>query len=629
MSDISRRSWWLLGLIILLAAVLRLADVERAPMGGHGDVAWIGINALDWVDRGIWPFYIRELYAPEPLVVYLTGLLLPVTGVSYLAPRLVSTAFGLLFVVLLLPATWWLLDGAPRAVRERASLLACLGAAVSLHAMFLSRLGMESPLFPAALTLFVCLTVYAWRRGGWQRWALAGAALAFTQYIYLPARLLPIVLLLWIAHSAWAERERLRAQVRGGLVMALVAFVLALPALILFVTTPEAFSARADVGTATSGGWIWEYDLSAQGGLGSVLLQKLARILLAFGLRWDGPYTVMSQPMLGPIFFVGLLAALAACFRYPKRPAYAWPLLAILVLLITDLISGTDLEPHALHQIGVLPFVFILAGVGLAHVWDVLEARFAGGRSRLAASVALVVLAVVPGVWGTILYLTVDIPRQYADPRNGWLTEQTDVDISRRILAEPGRAYLLPYEEYSRANVAWLLSDVFRDRRSAIDGQGMLRVPALPSEFTVVMPADPYRPRHDGSPSQFDTRLWVLLVGRQALLLPPLTSIQQADIEQFIRQVKADAVVDQSGTSIATLFSGPIPPGMFTPRSVIDYPLDATFNDEIRLRGYTLADPDLTPGAVTFVTLYWQPIVRRPAEDFEVITQIWNDAGQA
>ena len=131
-----------------------------------------------------------------------------------------------------------MLDGWPDSLRRRASLLAALSAAVSLHASYLGRLGMESPPFMAAVALLVWLAAWAWRRGGWLRWALAGAALALAQYIYLPARLLPAVLALWIGHAAWAERDRLRAQWRGWLVMAGVSFVLTLPALILFVATP-------------------------------------------------------------------------------------------------------------------------------------------------------------------------------------------------------------------------------------------------------------------------------------------------------------------------------------------------------------------------------------------------------
>ena len=620
-----------LAAIVALGAVFRFVDLADAPVGGHGDVAWVGVNALDWLDRGVRPFYVRELYSPEFLVVYAVGVLIELTGeVSFLPSRLMTAGSGLLLIALLFPATWWLLDGWPDALRRRASLLAALSAAVSLHASYLSRLGMESPPFMAAAALLVWLTAWAWRRGGWGRWALAGAALALAQYIYLPARLLPVVLALWIAHAAWAERDRLRAARRGWLVMAGVAFILTLPALILFVATPEAFTSRADAGTAATGGWIWKYDTSAEGGLIAVLVKKIGLTLAAIGVHWDGPYTAMNQPMLAPLFFVGFAVSVGALVRWPRRIAFAWPFLAIPVLLITDLISGAVVEIHALHQMGVLPFVFILSGIGLAILWDALAARLANASGRRALAAGLLAAAILPSAIGFARYLDEFIPAQYADPETGWRREQIDVDLSRAILAQPDRAYLVPYGEYDRSNIAFLLSDVFRQRRSAIDADGMLRVPPLPDELAVVIAADPYRARHDARPSQFDRRLWVLLSGDEALLLPPLTAEQVAALGAFLDAAQPDPVIDRSGATIGTLYAGPTPHDWFAPRPVIDYPLDAVFGaDEIRLRGYTLPEPDLTPGAVVTVTLFWQAIDRRPGEDYEVFIQVWDDDGQS
>ncbi|MCA9910087.1 MAG: hypothetical protein KC519_15625, partial [Anaerolineae bacterium] len=117
-------------LIVVVAAVLRFIALDSAPSGGHGDVAWLGINALDWVDRGIAPFYVREMYAPEFFPVYLTGLLLPLTGVSYLPLRLITATMGVLFVALLYPATGWLIgEDRPAAFKRRAGLLAALAGA--------------------------------------------------------------------------------------------------------------------------------------------------------------------------------------------------------------------------------------------------------------------------------------------------------------------------------------------------------------------------------------------------------------------------------------------------------------------------------------------------------------------
>ena len=146
---------WLL-LIVTVSAGLRLSQLDTAPLGGDGDLAWIGINALDWVDHGIFPYYVFELYAPEPLSVYAVALLQSIFGPSFLTSRLATVIFGILLVLFLFPAMWWLLGEARKPViRERASLLASLAAALSMHAIYISRLGLQAVLLPTLLALVV------------------------------------------------------------------------------------------------------------------------------------------------------------------------------------------------------------------------------------------------------------------------------------------------------------------------------------------------------------------------------------------------------------------------------------------------------------------------------------------
>ncbi len=629
-----RRAYLAAGLIILLAACLRIPDLLAAPAGGNGDVAWVGLNALDWTDRGAWPFYIRELYSPEFPVVYLNGVMLPFTGISYFSPRLITAFSGLIFIALLFPTTWLLTKGKPVAFRERASLLACLSGAVSIEAMYLSRLGMESPPFLAALTLMVCLTAWAWQGqpgspGNSRRWILAGVAAGFAQYIYLPARLIPLLLVLWFAHSWWSDRERFRRQVRGWLIMAGAAIITSLPAILFFIFVPGSFSGRADTGTATTGGWVWAYDTSAQGGLLGLMLKKLGLTFAGIGLRLDGPYSIMGQPILAPLFFIGFVVAVGALIRYPRQIAYAWPALAIPVMLITDLISGAVPEVHALHFMGILPFLFILSGLGLAHLWEALSGWFKTHISwRTPAVASLLIVAIIPSAVQTNAYLNGVIPAQYADPQTGWSQEQIDVDLSQRILAQPDKTYLLSYEEYSRSNVAWLVSDAYRQRRSAIGTDGMLHMPQDFDTLTVIMTDMPERPRHDARPSVLDTRLWVLLDHGQTLLLPPLTAQQEHDLLAALPSAPVEPLTDRSNTEIAKFYTLPTPPGLFASRLVIDYPLQATFADQIDLKGYSIADQDLTPGKVVFVTLYWQARVA-PSRDYEIFVQLWNDNKEA
>src|SRR5690349_23613327 len=107
---------------MLLGAIPRVANLERVPVGSDGDVAWYGINALDWVDRGVWPYYIRELYGAEPLSVYGIGAMIPLVGINETAPRLATALWNVIGIGLLYAAAYWLLADASEWLRVRAGL---------------------------------------------------------------------------------------------------------------------------------------------------------------------------------------------------------------------------------------------------------------------------------------------------------------------------------------------------------------------------------------------------------------------------------------------------------------------------------------------------------------------------
>lgn len=629
MPQIRRSTAFLLLLIVLVSAGLRLIQLETAPWGGHGDVAWIGINALDWVDSGIFPYYVFELYAPEPMIVQVVALLQTIFGPSFFTSRLATVSFGVLLILFLFPVTWWLIgDSVQSHVRERASLLASLAGAMSIHAIYISRLGMRAALFPALLALLVWLTVWAWRTGGWWRWALAGVSLALMQYNYIPARLVPVILALWFAHDFIFNRDHWRQSIHGWLVMAVTSFLLTLPNIMMFITTPEAFSARADAGSATTGGWAWQYTDSV-GELLSIMVQKIGLEVQAVGVYWDGPYNVMNSPMLTPLFAIGFGVALLMALRFPRRIIYWWSLLGLPIMLATDLISGAVVEIHSVRQSGVLTFIFILAGVGVSDLWTWLETRV----TKSIIMTIMILIAIVPTVISLNIYLNEYIPAGYANPVSGWRDEQIDVDLSNHMLDNPDKSYLLPYEEYSRSNIAYMTAYAYRDRHSAINTHGFIDIDNPPDTLEVMIATDPYRIRHNGREAQWDQRAWVLLHNGQTFLLPPFTPEQTGELMQIIEDTEPQSYIDRSNTHIADFFKVDTPQALFNSGDVIDMPLEATFSlsdnapPEIQLRGYTISQDELVAGDTIFVTLYWEAL-QQPSEDYEVFVQILDDDGQ-
>jgi hypothetical protein len=225
-------------------------------------------------------------------------------------------------------------------------------------------------------------------------------------------------------------------------------------------------------------------------------------------------------------------------------------------------------------------------------------------------------------------YLNNVIPAQYADPEASWNRAQTDVDLGHYLAEHSDESFLLPYSEYTRSDVAWVLADGFRYRRSAVNAEGMLAIADVPEQFNVVMTTVPERPRHDGFPAHFDPRLWVLLHDNHVVLLPPFTSEQVNAVLDVTHTTEPEPLIDRSRTTIANIYPNIEIPDLLEPRSVVDYTLDATFNNEIQLLGYTLPSQDLVPGNVTFITLFWKPLIS-PSEDDEIFVQLWTDDQQS
>ncbi len=617
-----------LAFIILLAAVPRLVNLEYIPPGSDGDVAWYSINALDWIDRGVWPYYIRELYGPEPLSIYAIGLVIPFVGISHSTALIASALWNTLTVALLFPAAYWLLADESRHLRIRAGLLSALAGAISLHAIHISRSGLPPPFLPGGIALMVSVTAWARAKGGDRRWLLAGLSLALTQYIYIADRVVPLVVVLWFAYDWLRDRAGFRSRFRGWFIMGVTSFIFVLPNIYTFISTPRAFIGRAEAATPFSGALIWTFDTSKYGGPLGLVWRKLINNFLSFGVTWpSGPYTSgLSQPILTPLFFGGFLLTVWLLLRRSRQRQFAWPWLALPVVLLPDLISSLNPVPHATREVGVIAFVFLIGGIGTAYLWE-LMVKWKPSLRRLFIIIGLL-LIFVPSAWQIYQYFFVLPDIAYADPELSWRGDQASLDISRRMVSQPQTAYLIPYTEFERSTISWITAGPFRDRHSAINTAGELQISNPPAEITVMMPADPYRVRWDGHEAKTDNRLWVLLKDGETLLLPPFTADQEQVLFQNIDSAQPEPLMDRSGQEIARFFTIQTPDDLFAARPVIDHPADATFGNELKLLGYSVPDVDITPGDTFFTTLYWQA-VNRPSEDYEIFVQLWNDAGES
>lgn len=608
-----------LALLVIVGLALRLHRIADVPLGGHGDVSWIGINALDWLQSGIWPYYVYELYAPEPAIVYLAGISIQIFGPSFFASRLPTVIASLLVVPAGFAAAYWLTADHKPAIRRGTMWLFAIGYAVSFYAIVLGKTGQRSQLFPLQLALIIALFAYAWHTNRCWAYALTAAVLALANYTYIPARLVPILLCVWVGHQFFADRTRFRTQAVNFGGMLLLAALLVTPQLVTYLQTPEAFFARSN---QDAGQLIFLSGLSFT----DLMLTLVAKFAAQFGIfvfPWRGFYSEMGRALLplplGLGAFVGIIAALPNW----RDKSLWWPLTGIIFMTLTDVVSGTQTAPHGLRMIGVLPFAFLLGSRGLMSLWQLLDSNLSAESSTdfNRAYVGVVATLVVGiGLFDFFTYHSIHIPALRNEVGVADRLEHSDVFITELIKehSDEGVPILITWDDFTRANVVYLLSDTYPERVSALSASDTLDLPGEVSEALVVKPSTPFRPRHDGLPPDHDWQSWVMLYDRQMIMLPPMSAPLDLPAESTF-----DTIEDWQESIIARVVSVDLTDVTFASVE----PANADFNSELRLAGYTLPGKQLQPGTDLWVTLYWQAI-NGAAEDYETYVQILDDQGK-
>jgi 4-amino-4-deoxy-L-arabinose transferase-like glycosyltransferase len=583
-------------ILLLLGLATHFAHLLTAPPGVHGDSARLGLHAFDFIQRGIWPFYVYHQAAPNPLIVYLEAAAFVVFGFTPAALRGVTAFWGALAV----PATYLagreLFAGEGETFARRAGFLAAVGLALNPFFGTFSRYGTESILLAALEVLIVAALWRGLRRGRWTDFALCGVLLGASQYAYIVARAFPLVLAVACGIAILADR-RLLARWHGLLLAAGSAALVALPQWLFFLRAPYTFVARTKGATQPL--------VLSLPHAGQVLIAKLARQFLMLGWQWDAGYHPGStRPLLTPMLFVGLLVAVGVTLRF-RRAGWAFGLSMAALMLAPDLLIYEGVSPMPTRVVPAVPLLFLVAGSGCAFLWQWLSAR-----RRLPAWTALLVPAAVllAGAESQWYLAARVLPEVEATPGLEWKNSLVEVAEAAYMADHLDEAILLPSSEYQRAPLAYLLAEHYPQRRSG------LPLPLSPGELvTLLAPAKPARPSTEGIPAGYRPDEWVLLEGGTAYFLPPIADA----VAPF---GEAQPLYASNGALAATVsaarWQGVAPTPM---------PINASFANGLDLVGYeTSAFPGEVPLAVT---LYWQPQQRITA-DIQIYIQLLDREGR-
>jgi 4-amino-4-deoxy-L-arabinose transferase-like glycosyltransferase len=384
-----RSSLWLMVLILLVAAALRLAALGQIPPGLYHDEAYNGLDALKVLDGDL-SLYFAANNGREPLFIYLVAATVGLLGRSPFAVRLAAVAPGLLTVAATFALGRALFD-------RRVGLLGAAILAVTLWHVHLSRVGFRAALLPLFIALFLWQGALAARTGRRRYWLAAGALYALSFYTYLAARFTPVALFLLGVYSISRgpnHVSRFTFHV-SRLRWSIPAFLAVLSPLALFTLRhPNLVLART--------GQVAIWDPAIHGGdfLGT-LLTHTARTLGMFLVRGDRiwrhnvPWRPVFDPLLGFFFLLGLIWALR---RWRHDGAAALLVFWTATMSLPTLLAED--APHFLRGVGVLPLAVLFPALGLDWVLGSreYEVRSREGVSRFTFHVLRFTPLVVLGV---------------------------------------------------------------------------------------------------------------------------------------------------------------------------------------------------------------------------------------
>ncbi len=394
---------------VLIAAFLRLWQLDAMPPGFYHDEAYNALDALSlnegrifpqfyegWElyrieahgERGAWetktPIFFEGNYGREPLHTYLMALSIKVFGEKVWAVRLIPALAGVLGIVTTAWAAWQL---APVKRRWEMAAFAAWGCAILFPAVHFSRFGLRAMLFVPVET--VCVGLF-WRwlnreRSSYVEPILAGILLGGGLYVYAAARMLPFV---FVIFCSWYLGRELLGHVRGNespryvggsalkhtwesgaskgfLLMAGTAFLVALPMLIYFWAYPYFLFFRSGY-VATHGKGVIE---------GQPILTAVLNIgRITRGFIWQGEthlrHNLPGRPYLDLIqlFFAAIGLLIALRWRTEK---WLFLLFWFFVMWLPSVLSGD--APHFGRLTGVVPVIAIFIGSGATLLFHILK----------------------------------------------------------------------------------------------------------------------------------------------------------------------------------------------------------------------------------------------------------------
>ena len=375
-----------LSLLVAVALVFRVVDLEHIPANLGGDEGTQGVAAIELVEPPLGnPFSVGWFTIPT-MSFLAWGTAMRLFGQTVAGLRTLSAFIGaatVLSTFLLAQELWG----------RRIGWLAAAALASSHYHLHFSRLGSNQIADGLIVTLALWFFVRGLRSTRAIHFVLAGVVLGLGWYGYFGARLTGIILGLYVA---WRGVVEYRFLLRHRWLLASLvvgALVVVAPLFAFYAVHPAGISSRLRQVSIFSSGWLASEQVITGRSAASLLLEQFLMSVSAFNYTLDPTYWYRASiPLLDVLSGVLFLCGFCWVVAYHSWPSNRLLLYWLWLALVLGWVL-TENPPSSMRLLIVAPALAIFAALGLD--WLVGRAlRFATDRKLYLVFVALVLAAV-------------------------------------------------------------------------------------------------------------------------------------------------------------------------------------------------------------------------------------------
>lgn len=399
----------LLILILATAAFFRLWQLNQIPPGLYPDVAMNGINALDSLETGHFKVFYPDNNGREGVFFWLIALSFTIFGPSIWAMKIVAAAIGFLTVLGFYFLAKELFKNINKKYSEYLALISSFFLATSFWHTNFSRIGFRAIMVPFCLVFAFYFLFKGSRTKKIWPFIVSGIFFGLGFYTYIAYRF--VVFMLAITLICWwfvYKKENLKKQfILAICCLLFTTFVVALPLGIYFLLHPADFFGRA-------GGVSIFAEKNPILALGKSLILHLGMFNIYGDANWRHNFS--KAPMLpwslGILFIIGIVLSIKDLIIAHKNKKHLLLttyclILGWFVFMLAPGFLSAEGAPHALRTIGVIPVVYIFAGIGGYWVFLKLKLFFKTKKQILVfyLCVALLLFAIAFSEFNKYFYL--------------------------------------------------------------------------------------------------------------------------------------------------------------------------------------------------------------------------------